>query len=683
MADNQFFPGYIASHERIYNAFVLGKYSDTVQPKTPEQLIFESSYGVFREALKDDRIFSSLPTVKSCEVVQPREFINKILSVMHIRNRDMQNPFDKYMPYFDIFFSNEKMKVILADCLCQYPSSQLCGSYSDTLSFSYPLLKYCDVNYCDNTGTPLFAYVCKICPNSVSSQYIAKYDFSKMITEKYNIISYLINELKSRQSLSGDIISTLCQILDYIKISKTPEEIQKMFTQYPKDWESLLAPIFSTKYSSAEAVWKVNPNPWFESQSIRGDRRLDVNVLDDALNTRAQIFSTVGPFRASQQINPSFDLRGQPSAICNRTFDTLPGIPECPTGGLVAPVNPDEPNVEKLILKFNELHFQFTNVFSILVSLYESNNLSLFKCVLDNKIANVNDVNTYGYTIFSHIVKKTLDTENIDVGENFLNYLIQYPQIELGVPNILNQTPILMMMKYLLLHRGNSDMKVFIPTNHSEKPEFQLQNDTGSDFAPYPSCFNAFDQSLRTDDHCQHKPSSFSERLIVLIKSILGNQTCNPNIADVNAESPLFTALSYNSLELIESIIKSPAFNINHKYNDGSRPIIKIIKLLNSFDTFNETCEIYFHVLNLLLKNKNVSLTATDLYDTNALMYAARKDDNVVFKKLLECDIPSTDLNTLLTYVTQQHLIVNANLIKIKIASNTSKTPAGKWLFFF
>lgn len=209
---------------------------------------------------------------------------------------------------------------------------------------------------------------------------------------------------------------------------------------------------------------------------------------------------------------------------------------------------------------------------------------------------------------------------------------------------------------------------------------------------PFPTCF---DTSLKGDtvktvpytapisDGNNNNTVSDNKKLCKLATKLLSLPSCNPNIADANGDSPLFTALKIGNNELVANIIQSKSFDANHKYNDGTNNIIKLTNVINAFDVFDEKSEIYLYVLNTLLKNKNISLVTMDFCDKNALMYAASKDNNIVLKKMLECNILTSDLNNLLVYVNSLHLIINANLIKTKITANASKSSTGKWLFFF
>lgn len=594
--------------------------------------------------------------------------------------------FEKYASNFDILFSGEQMRKLLMGAFCHSATNNT-EFAPNILKFAYPLLRFCDVNYVDPANVPLFVHICKHCQQSVIDQYISKYDFSLTVDTNYNIISYLINELSHRNS--PNMRHVLYNILEYVEKSKSSGEIAKLFTVFPEDWECLLTPLFDVPTDTAKYPFIEQIIPSRYDQFVLDRPMLGIN----SINSPAHRNSSLDIRDVNVQ---SAVLQDEHQSAIVRSARRRLAMAGVSVTGCVVPnagtsTSETEVTISQIIMKFHAMHYTFDNVFDIVFSFYKKNNLALFKCFIDNKLIELNAQNIFGYTLFSNIIKDMADNSDVVTGKEFVTYLMSCQGIDIGLPNILNQTAVLIATKCLLAIKQQADrdnasvaQQTYLVNKDAHEPSSTC-NIGGFDcgcqsFAPYPACFG---EDTEAKPVAVVKQTTPTDDVRATIMKMLAHPTCNPNIADVNNDCPLFVALQTNDIQLITGIIKSANFNANHKYNDGSRPIIKIVNALIETETFDKTSEIYFYVLNLLLNDKNVSLTVNDLRNMNALMYASQKDDNVVFKKLLECDIPISDLNALLNYVSSHDLTVNTNLVKMKIASCTSKQPSGKRYFFF
>ena len=96
----------------------------------------------------------------------------------------------------------------------------------------------------------------------------------------------------------------------------------------------------------------------------------------------------------------------------------------------------------------------------------------------------------------------------------------------------------------------------------------------------------------------------------------------NTNAENVDGETPIFNAIEYNRINIIDSIVKQNSMAINHKNKNGETPIFKAIKTKNKD-------------ILLYLFNKGASLIERDNNGNNLVHYSILKNPSHVVVKFL------------------------------------------------
>jgi hypothetical protein len=561
----------------------------------------------------------------------------------------------------------------------EHPSIYL-RFYVNHLPLFSPLYKYCDLNRANESAIPLFAFICKLYDTTIVEKYLPAYNISTIIDGEYNIISYLISQLIVDDPHFNNVHKSLLSILKYMKQNMQKSDIEKILSQFPKKWLCLMDPILTEKNSNGNYV-----------ETCR-------NFSNDLDPIKVFALHPWLPIVDETELHKNIYCPNHDFQINTKHTHILIDIME-------------------ILL---ELGIKFDQCKLTMEKLYELDDLELFKFFVSHKLININATDDFGYTFISRLLLKK-DNKS----KEYINILLNENEIDLRIPNVLNQTPLLIAMK-MLCSKLNHLVDATTPDPVTKKISEQLKTDTpklkeltlydcsyapyqngveeipetemchvqgftsnvlptfkqnNCSYAMYPNCFEQQETIPKNKKISQTCEKEYQKTLKELIEKMLKLPLINPNTADINGVSLLSLAFDFKDNELTMAIIKSPLFDGNYKYNDGSTPLIQLTQRITSFDVFDPSTEIYLYVLDYILKNKNISLMTADMSNMNALMYAALKDNNVVIKKMLDCNISTTELNNLLNFVTEKKLTININLIKTKINANNSKT--GKWLFFF
>lgn len=359
---------------------------------------------------------------------------------------------------------------------------------------------------------------------------------------------------------------------------------------------------------------------------------------------------------------------------------------------------------EDLIIKMIDSGYEFKNkIISVdeLLEIFYNDQFELFTKLVEK---NINMKDELGYSLIHKIILSTFSQQSLSTHKtDLIKKLLDIPEIDLGTTNMLNESVILMIMRFLLETKTNVSQP---------QPKFITSKTVENNFAPkgeyamFPDCFDTLsgpkfvvgpwmESSSALDSYDLRGNVEISKKqtcsttetgifnmhrynvLIEILDKVINNKTCNPNIASVNNDCVFMIALELKDISVIKKIFNAASFDANYVYNDGTTNLIRLIQSFDLTKPLLENDEHKLFALDLLLKNKDVQVMKKDLYDKNAVMYSMQVDNSVLLKKLLKVEIPYVDLDELLKYSTSLNQTANSNLIKLKKSSKT------KWLFSF
>lgn len=641
------------------------------------QVAYDTFVKLCAKTNKSKITFPSFNTFCTCE--STTQILANILTAINQSVSKIST--NKYNDGFNVLFATEHMKNTLTKLFCEQPTLIMANK---------SLLEYCDKSFVDMP-----------------------------VAEHYNTLTYLLSNLNNSQD-----IDTVCFLLDSIKESKTEDEIIALFTACPKDKHVLNAPFFSdakknkiqptvelqhTVPFGEETVIICNP-----SYDIRGtpSRWMHPHPYPNPTNIKhAPNMQFEQNVDAQLMANKNVPLKTIENALTNmiHSRDNNHDIQyfiekehKQTEHSVVFDIPDDTPTVQskspmsKLFEKLIEFKYPFeyfTNVVEVLNKAYTQNNFELFKYLLSTKIADINSCDEFGMTTLTHIIN---NDKTFSEKVHYIDELLGNSDINVSIPNNLNQTPLLLFMKKYLVPSSES-IRVPMPSIF----EMASVNPSGSrdmsigdiSYAKYPDCFDnqPFCDGWKIDS--VSKSGCVPEVPVVkpeitpivtteydIFEKLLNHPTCNPNIEDINGDIPVFNAMKKKHIRAVSDIIKSDNFDMIYAYGDGSTPIIKLVKMLLEHTTFDD-CEIEFYLLDKLCELD--VFDDVDLYGKNALTYASEKDNGAIFKKLLSYNIESDILKPLLDEMNEQNMVVNARLIEKKIAENTAHERENRWFYFF
>ena len=576
---------------------------------------FNKEYLYFRSLFVGEPIYNDFPEASNTDVNGIHNTICKIMVTIFSQPTN-------YDSRLDSFFSSTQMKEHLMNALLRNTLTHMSISKNIT-----KLLKYCDVNFYTEYEEPFFIFICNYLDMDIIKTYLPSYNFSNIIKKDYNLISYLFYRISSRSCQLRKYFETIKTILEYIKQAKTPEQTKDILSVYPKDWKNIFNPLINV--TEAELSSTI-----FDKRS-QFSTDIDLSIATNTLVVQRQrdddMFSTNGQHKFE---------------IPNKYLE-----------------------INEILYLLKDVNYEFKIDIDDMINLFNINNLDLFKFFIANKIYDISQSDFFGYSLLLKLCKILLEIGNAPKCEKYINYLLEQPDIDVTQTNILNQSIIMILIK----STSNADISYTKGDRSSVYPMISYNGIDSSDgLADVFPFGNSFLLSS-TNPPAKEIIRTTSDVVADILSKLLANPKINPNSPDANGEIPLFVALKNKNIKIINSILTSPTFNFNYRYDDGSYPIIKLAQELLSFTSYDKQHEVYFYVLNTFIKNKNVSLTNCDYFDKNVLMYVAEKDNNIILRKLLECDISSTDINNLLAFTTQKHCVVNINVIKNKITSCVKK----------
>lgn len=645
-----------------------------------------------------------------CDNTSPTKILSLIFECIE---RIYPNTFGRknILDNFDVLFATEFMKNILNELFCER---------SNLIKTHRPLLKYCNISFLDKSLVPLFVHICHI-GGTTYRDYVEKFDLTSAVSKhnggQFNTITYLLYTLKN-----SDDVNVICYLLDHIKKIETKGRIHAIFKQCPINMHVLESPFFDTCLGKeSQSV----------EQSIKSFTGFDINesIFTNIRNPTYDIRSE--PPISQQQNDIWFNVssqselhRGikQPGSVIEHLMSVKPtsikfecNEESCKTATTSENVcETTESSMQKLLTKLSELNFPFDyfiNMTNVLTDAYEKNRFTLFEYLLKMNVSNINARDDFGRTILTRIIN---DSKSFNEKYQYLDTLLDNKDIDTSIPNNLNQIPLLLFMKkYLIPNKTiQNNSSVILDTDESHdkyNTTFQWHSDTNTlpknvltpvqqvvvdsmgdmgNFAAYPACFenqpfcDAKPVVEKVEQHDNIQQVSDCHEHEIFMK-LLSHPTCDPNVEDVNNEIPIFHAMEKRDVCTVKDILDSANFDVDYKYSDESTPIIKLIKLMMTQQSF-EGCEIYFYVLDKFV-SLGASLDASDLYDKSALIHACEHDNSSVFRKLLSYDISTETLTSLLKTVIDNDFgtVVNIKLIKKKIAENASKMHRKKWFYFF
>lgn len=485
------------------------------------------------------------------------------------------------------------------------------------------LTKYCDPMYKDSSDIPLFIYMCKV-DDHTFERFVNESILTMSITESYNVLTYFLSHMDTLSDVKVAI-----KLLDHMK-ANSKVNLHTLCKHFPEKQH-----IFASKFFN------------ISDQSIKSC----VPQLENELGYCVEQHSSYAtePHRHDTEKNQMI-----------------------------------EETITVLLRKLQENSYPFSSIEmnDVFMSSYNCKNIDLFKSLIECDMVNVNMVDEFNNTILMKIID---DSVSFDDKIDYINALIGSEDIDLSLRNDLNQT---VMVIYIKKYIDRSGVVVKDSTIKKTSP---VDITNYIDCAPYPACFDYLPMygscveegfSVKSTENEVNIPivtPSASD----LLTEMLEDPTCDPNKDDVNDDSPLFLALQNNDINIIDSIMKSPNFDIDYEYDDGSTPIIRIVKLLCESGKLIQM-PMYIYASNKLIEY-GASLSKCNLYNKNALLYACDSDNSGTLKILLKCHIDNSELNQLLVALNNDNCPVNKVLINKKIDENNNiaRCNRKRWFYFF
>lgn len=171
-------------------------------------------------------------------------------------------------------------------------------------------------------------YILQLCDSKAISTKLRYFYYHQWI--KYytinglNIIPYLLNEIYSKSSpISEKLLVSLQNILIHIKNTKSDEEIQKIFTLIPTQWDSLLDPIINNSKQLPSYQQNTNDNVHL-NQRVRELWPYDISIEPTFQQKQSLLNNDIlGEDTIKTSKMPSYDIRGDHvSTVTSQWFQT-------------------------------------------------------------------------------------------------------------------------------------------------------------------------------------------------------------------------------------------------------------------------------------------------------------------------------------------------------------------------